>query len=144
MRTYTTPTRDRADVCRHRSDVVLSIGPTLVRRRHAHWEIYSVFLATLFSVVRPPYLAWEGSNYPSRSCNGPNGPKGSKFKTKQKRDKMKNRLQWYSVVTPEPALNTFAHLWRQHSICRPLQIPRHRLRQESVNGTAYQIPQGKM
>ena len=22
---------------------------------------------------------WEGSNYPSRSCNGPNGPKGPKF-----------------------------------------------------------------
>ena len=29
--------RDRADVCRHRSDAVPSIGPTLARRRHVHW-----------------------------------------------------------------------------------------------------------
>ena len=38
-------------------------------------------LATFFWVVCPS-LFWplEGSNYPSRSCNGPNGPKGPKLK----------------------------------------------------------------
>ena len=28
---------------------------------------------------------WEGSNYPSRSCNGPNGPKGPKFKQNKRK-----------------------------------------------------------
>ena len=37
--------------------------------------------ATFSQVVRPPLLwPWDGSNYPSRSCNGPDEPKGPKYK----------------------------------------------------------------
>ena len=41
----------------------------------------SAFFATFSPVVRPP-LFWpcERSNYPSRSCNGPNGRKRPEFK----------------------------------------------------------------
>ena len=46
---------------------------------------------------------WEGSNYPSRSCNGPNGPKGPKFKqnkNKQHGGMRRNQIQckqWESM-----------------------------------------------
>ena len=47
---------------------------------------HSAFWATLSSVVRPPFFwTWEGSNYPCRSCDGPNGPKGTKFKQNKRR-----------------------------------------------------------
>ena len=64
---------------------------------------------------------WEGSNYPSRSCNGPNGPKGPKFKqNKYKRDKIHSAFlaifpRWFAhlnlalggVQLPLPILQWF-------------------------------------
>ena len=55
------------------------------------WNILGLFWLT-FLVVRPFWFwHWEGSNYPFRSCNGPNGPKGSKF------NKTKPTLVWWGV-----------------------------------------------
>ena len=42
------------------------------------WPFGCFFSAVLTLVILP----WEGSNYPSRSCNGLHGPKGPKFKKK--------------------------------------------------------------
>ena len=40
---------------------------------HLIFTVYSGHIWLLFSVVRPPlFWPWEGSNYPSRSCNCPN------------------------------------------------------------------------
>ena len=40
----------------------------------------SAYFVYFLSVVRPPlFWLWEGSNYPSRPCNGPDGPKGPKL-----------------------------------------------------------------
>ena len=53
----------------------------------------SAYLATFFRVVRPPLLwPWDGSNYPSRSCNGLNGPKRPKFE--------QNRLKTVGIDQP--------------------------------------------
>ena len=55
--------------------------------------------------VRPlRFWAWEGSNYPSRSCDGPNGPKGPKF----------DKTQIYSAYFGFAFIRWFAHqfwLW---------------------------------
>ena len=58
---------------------------TKLREVRSHAESL-LALCLLFSVVRPPVIwPWEGSNYPSRSCNGLHGPKGPKFKKQKKR-----------------------------------------------------------
>ena len=46
-----------------------------------HCQLYTLSLfGYFFPVVRPPlFRPWEASNYSSRSCNGPNRPKGPKF-----------------------------------------------------------------
>ena len=41
-------------------------------------------------MVRPPVLALGGSNYPSRSGNGQNGPNGPKVK-------QNNKVRWSQV-----------------------------------------------
>ena len=47
----------------------------------AFLTFYSLGLSAVFLGGSPTLIwPWQGSNYPSRSCNGPNGPKGPKFK----------------------------------------------------------------
>ena len=48
-----------------------------------------------FAVVRPPlFWPWEGSNYHSRSCNGPNWPKGPKFTQNKKHIRIQLPYTW--------------------------------------------------
>ena len=49
-----------------------------VRHTQPVWLLFHQWSAHLF-------WPWEKSNYPSRSCNGPHGPKGPKFKQNKKR-----------------------------------------------------------
>ena len=62
----------------------------------------SAFLATFSPVARTPmFWPWEGSNYPSRSCNGPYGPKGPKFK----QNKTSGRFSSKSCFRPRNLLS---------------------------------------
>ena len=70
----------RAVGCRMRG-VTVFLGEMGVAQVNPH--LYASGPLAVFSVVRPPVVwPWEGSNYPSWSCNGLHGPKGPKLKNK--------------------------------------------------------------
>ena len=88
-------------------------GEVVIHHRHhlpatTEWtDPRSRPFAYFFSGVRPPlFWPWEWSNYPSQSCNGPNGLKGLKFKE----NKQNGPWRWTQKPGEHGKMNTSCSL----------------------------------